>query len=148
MPDQPLPFDHFVLGVNYWPQRSAMYWWKNFSVDEVEREFEQIKGLNLEAVRISLLWEDFQPERQRVDVKQMNNLERVLQIADDLKLRVVPVLFTGHMSGCNWLPHWATEIGDNPSRFATIVNDSVANRFTRPLFSEPAMVEAQELQAR
>ena len=148
MPDHPLPFDHFVVGVNYWPQRSAMYWWKNFSAGEVQREFEQIKELSLEAVRISLLWEDFQPERQRVDVKQMNNLERVLQLADDLGLRVVPVLFTGHMSGCNWLPYWATEIGDNPSRFTTIVNDSVANRFTRHIFSDPAMVEAQELQAR
>ncbi len=148
MAEQPsLPFDHFLLGVNYWPKRKAMYWWKNFSVDEVHQEFEQIKDLNLEVVRISLLWEDFQPERYRVDVKQMNNLERVLEIADDLKLRIVPTLFTGHMSGYNWLPHWVTEMGDNQSRFPIVTNDSVTNRRIKSIFADPAILEAQLLLA-
>jgi endo-1,4-beta-mannosidase len=126
-----------------------MYWWKHFSADEVRLEFEQIKELNLEAVRFSLLWEDFQPERHRVDVRQMNNLEKVLEIADDLKLRCVPTLFTGHMSGYNWLPHWTLELtGPNQTRFAIVSNDSVVDREVKSIFSDPAIVEAQELQAR
>src|SRR5579883_1385853 len=149
MPAAPEPWDHFVVGVNYWPKRKAMYWWKYFSADEVVQEFEQIKELHLEAVRFALLWEDFQPERYRVDVKQMNNLEKVLQIADDLKLRCVPTLFTGHMSGYNWLPHWALDVASpNQTRFPIVSNETVVDRAVRPLFADPAMLEAQELQAR
>src|SRR5229473_388825 len=149
MADSRLPWDHFVLGVNYWPKRKAMYWWKHFSADEVRQEFEQIKDLNLEVVRFSLLWEDFQPERYKVDVRQMNNLEKVLEIAADLKLRCVPTLFTGHMSGYNWLPHWALELtGPNQTPFAIVSNDTVVDRQVKSIFSDPALIEAQELQAR
>jgi endo-1,4-beta-mannosidase len=149
MADSRLPWDHFVLGVNYWPKRKAMYWWKHFSADEVRQEFEQIKDLNLEVVRFSLLWEDFQPERYKVDVRQMNNLEKVLEIAADLKLRCVPTLFTGHMSGYNWLPHWALELtGPNQTPFVIVSNDSVLDRQVKSIFSDPALIEAQELQAR
>ena len=45
--DQP-----FVLGVNYWPRRKAMYWWSQFGATEVQEEFEVIKGLGLHLVRI------------------------------------------------------------------------------------------------
>lgn len=149
MADTPAPWDHFIVGVNYWPKYKAMYWWKHFSADEVAQEFEQIKELNLEAVRFSLLWEDFQPERYRVDVKQMNNLERVLQIADDLELRCVPTLFTGHMSGYNWLPYWALDVASgNQTRFPIVSNETVVDRRVRSVFADEAMVEAQVLQAR
>jgi endo-1,4-beta-mannosidase len=143
------PWDHFIVGVNYWPKRKAMYWWKHFSPEEVRQEFDQIKELGIEAVRFSLLWEDFQPERYKVDVRQMNNLEKVLQIADDNKLRCVPTLFTGHMSGYNWLPDWALELaGDNQSPFAIISNETIVNRPIKSIFGDPTMIEAQELQAR
>ncbi|HEX6513865.1 MAG TPA: cellulase family glycosylhydrolase [Chloroflexota bacterium] len=143
------PWSHFLVGVNYWPKRKAMYWWKHFSADEVRQEFEQIKELGIQVVRFCLLWEDFQPERYRLDLRQMNNLEKVLEIADDLHLRCVPTLFTGHMSGYNWLPHWALELaGPNQTRFAIVSNDAVVNREVKSIFSDPAMLEAQELQAR
>src|SRR5438105_2266360 len=146
MPD---PWGHFLIGVNYWPKRKAMYWWKHFWAPEVVEEFEQIKELNVEAVRFFLLWEDFQPERYRVDVKQMNNLERVLQIADDLKLRCVPTLFTGHMSGYNWLPHWALDLAAaNQTRFPIVSNETVVDRGVRSMFADESMLEAQALQAR
>ena len=149
MADADLPWDHFVVGVNYWPRFKAMYWWKHFSTDEVRQEFEQIKQLNIEAVRFSLLWDDFQPERDRIDVKQMNNLEKVLQIADDLNLRCVPTLFTGHMSGYNWLPYWSLDLSArNQSRFPIVSNETVVDRRIRPLFADESMMNAQMLQAR
>jgi len=139
-----------MVGVNYWPKRKAMYWWKHFSAAEVLEEFEQIKELHIEAVRFSLLWEDFQPERYRIDVKHMNNLEKVLQIANDLQLRCVPTLFTGHMSGYNWLPHWALDLAAaNNTRFPIVSNETVVDRGIKPLFGgDRDMVEAQLLQAR
>ena len=29
----------FLLGVNYWPRRKAMFWWSRFEADEVREEF-------------------------------------------------------------------------------------------------------------
>jgi endo-1,4-beta-mannosidase len=51
----------FTLGVNYWPRKKAMYWWKDFERDEVEAEFVEIAALKLQVVRIFLLWETFNP---------------------------------------------------------------------------------------
>ena len=51
----------FLLGVNYWPRRKAMYWWPDFDEAEVREEFALIKELGLSLVRIFLLWDDFQP---------------------------------------------------------------------------------------
>jgi endo-1,4-beta-mannosidase len=52
--DQP-----FLLGVNHWPRRKAVYWWSHFDADEIREEFEQIAALGLRLVRIFLLWKDF-----------------------------------------------------------------------------------------
>ena len=54
----------FLVGINYWPRRKAMYWWKDFERDEVAEEFDVIAGLGLRLVRIFLLWEDFSPPRR------------------------------------------------------------------------------------
>ena len=42
----------FQLGVNYWPRRKAMYWWRHFERDEVAEEFDVIAGLGLRLVRL------------------------------------------------------------------------------------------------
>jgi len=42
MQDQP-----FILSVNYWPRRKAMYWWSQFEAGEVREEFEIIAELGL-----------------------------------------------------------------------------------------------------
>ena len=51
----------FILGVNYWPRKKAMYWWANFDEDEVKEEFEIIRSIGMNQVRIFLLWDDWQP---------------------------------------------------------------------------------------
>ena len=56
----------FVLGVNYWPRRKAMYWWSSFDAGEVREEFALIRELGLDLVRIFLLWDDFQPAPDQV----------------------------------------------------------------------------------
>lgn len=97
----------FYLGVNYWPRKKAMYWWKDFSEKEVEIEFRQIKSLNLSLVRIFLLWEDFQPKPNQINIQHIRHLQTVLEIADSQNLKILIALFTGHMSGVNWVPDWA-----------------------------------------
>ena len=40
--------DPFILGVNYWPRRKAMYWWPDFDAGEVREEFADLEtGLSV-----------------------------------------------------------------------------------------------------
>lgn len=96
----------FVLGVNYWPRRKAMYWWNNFEADEVREEFALIRGLGLRVVRIFLLWDDFQPAPDMVDEEKLSHLVTVADIAAENGLGLDVTFFVGHMSGPNWSPRW------------------------------------------
>lgn len=96
----------FLLGVNYWPRRKAMYWWADFDPGEVREEFALIRDLGLTHVRIFLLWESFQPTRDRVSVSALRDLRTVCDIAAELGLLIQVTFFTGHMSGPNWAPSW------------------------------------------
>jgi len=96
----------FPVGVNYWPRRKAMYWWKDFDRDEVAEEFDVIAGLGMSLVRIFLLWEDFQPLPTVVSPTALADLETVCDVAAERGLGVDATFFTGHMSGPNWAPVW------------------------------------------
>jgi hypothetical protein len=73
----------FILGVNYWPRRKAMGWWKNFEAGEVHADFALIAELGMKVVRIFLLWEDFQPTPDSVDPLRLQHLHTVADIAAD-----------------------------------------------------------------
>ncbi|MBN2148859.1 MAG: cellulase family glycosylhydrolase [Anaerolineales bacterium] len=96
----------FILGVNYWPRRKAMYWWNDFDPQEVRDEFAQIRELGLKVVRIFLLWDDFQPSPDAVSVEALAHLVTVADIAAENGLGLDVTFFTGHMSGPNWVPRW------------------------------------------
>ena len=96
----------FVLGVNYWPRRKAMYWWSDFDAGEVREEFALLHDLGMNVVRIFLLWDDWQPTPDLVSPQQLNHLGQVLDIAAEYQLGLDVTFFTGHMSGPNWAPGW------------------------------------------
>jgi endo-1,4-beta-mannosidase len=114
MPDL-TPGNDFVLGVNYWPRRKAMYWWNNFDAGEVREEFSVIRELGLKVVRIFLLWDDFQPEPDSVSKEALDNLATVADVAAENNLGLDVTFFTGHMSGPNWSPRWLLG-GDLPGK--------------------------------
>src|SRR3954469_14928106 len=97
----------FTLGVNYWPRKKAMHWWRNFDRAEVESEFAEIAALELQVARIFLFWEDFQPAPDRICDHALADLGTVLDVAQAAGIQVMPTFFTGHMSGINWWPQWA-----------------------------------------
>ncbi len=134
----------FVLGINYWPRRKAMYWWKAFDANEVMEEFSLIKELNLDVVRVFLLWEDFQPKPDVINGSSLRHLETVLDIAGELGLGIMPTFFIGHMSGINWLPEWA--LSDEPhERFLTYSNGRLTDRGPKNIYEEPELLEAEKL---
>jgi hypothetical protein len=72
----------FILGVNYWPRRKAMYWWANFDAGEVREEFAVIAELGMKVVRLFLLWEDWQPTPDTVNESALDNLVTGADIAE------------------------------------------------------------------
>lgn len=133
----------FVLGVNYWPRRKAMYWWKDFDRAEVEAEFAEIAVLGLRVARIFLFWEDFQPAPDCVSAGALANLGTVLGVATRTGLQVMPTFFTGHMSGINWWPAWALSDEEDPEGMLRIAGGAYTTRVGRDPYADPFMLEAE-----
>jgi endo-1,4-beta-mannosidase len=137
----------FLLGINYWPRRQAMYWWKSFDIGEVREEFGQIAALGATLVRFFLLWEDFQPAPDSVDTRQLNNLVRVLDAAGEHGLKAVPTLLVGNMSGVMWLPGWAFERRPEQSSALQISEGRYVDREARSPFDDEGMLRAEDVLA-
>ena len=117
----------FRLGVNYWPARTAMGWWTDFDGAEVGNDFARISGSGFDSVRLSLLWEDFQPAPETIDAGLLQRLVTVADLADQAGLAIMPTLFTGHMSGVNWIPPWALGGPQGDGRFPVMSGGRIAN---------------------
>ncbi len=117
----------FILGVNYWPRRKAMYWWSDFDAWEVRDDFSLIRELGLQQVRIFLLWEDWQPSPTSINHRAMDHLRKVCDIAADLGLHLNVTFFTGHMSGPSWVPAWMLQPDQpKPTRVFQVVTNGKA----------------------
>lgn len=137
----------FVLGVNYWPRRKAMYWWSDFDAGEVREEFSLLRELGIRLVRIFLLWDDWQPSPDHVSPAALVHLAQVMTIAADLGLKLDVTFFTGHMSGPNWSPGWLLEPDEPlPPRVRQLVSGGrVVDCGYRNPYTDPIALEASEL---
>jgi endo-1,4-beta-mannosidase len=138
----------FVLGVNYWPRRKAMYWWSDFDAGEVREEFALIRELELNVVRLFLLWDDFQPSPDSVSVQALQHLTTVCDIAAEHGLKLDITFFTGHMSGPNWSPGWLLDPAlPVPSRWQkqVVSGGQVVRGGYRNPFHDPAALRASRL---
>lgn len=140
--------ERFDVGVNYWPASSAMRWWRRFDATEVDRDFARIGGAGGNLVRFFLLWEDFQPAPGVVSENALADLVTVADRAARHGLRILPTLFTGHMSGANFIPEWALGQKVTSQRFRVIAGDRVVERGMRNWYADPLVFEAQALLAR
>ncbi len=139
----------FPVGVNYWPRRKAMYWWKDFDRDEVAEEFDVIASLGLRLVRLFLMWEDFQPTPEAVATEALDHLEVVCDVAAERGLGLDVTFFTGHMSGPNWAPSWllgGTEPVPEGRQVISGANED-AGAYRNP-FTDPVALDAAERQLR
>ncbi len=109
----------FLLGINYWPRRSAMYMWERFDLGEIREDFARIRSLGLSVVRFFIMWDDFQPAPDRMDPQVLARFDAVMNALAEAKLRGMPTFFTGHMSGVNYLPEWALDRSRPHGRFRT-----------------------------
>ena len=114
-----------------------------FDLGEVREEFAQIASWGLRLVRICLLWEDFQPEPDRVESSALVNLTRVLDVAHGHGLQVMVTLFVGNMSGAMWFPRWAFGAPDQGIQRMQICAGQQMSRTIRDLYADPAMLRAE-----
>ena len=138
----------FRLGINYWPARTAMAMWTEFDRDAIERDFARIAAAGLRSVRFFLLWEEFQPDEDRISRDALNKMERVLELLASHRLRAMPTLFCGHMSGVNWLPRWTLERGVPSGRFRTISSGNVEPWGIGDFYARGPLLDAQRFAVR
>jgi endo-1,4-beta-mannosidase len=139
----------FLLGVNYWPRRKAMYWWADFDRYEVAQEFDLIASLGMSVVRVFLLWDDWQPTPHSVSPDRLHDLGEVLDLAAERGLRLDITFFTGHMSGPNWSPGWLldSEGVGHPSPYVrqVVSGGVVVDSVYRNMFHDADALAAERL---
>ncbi|MDH3463263.1 MAG: cellulase family glycosylhydrolase [Acidimicrobiia bacterium] len=141
------PGDVFRLGLNYWPARTAMGWWTDFDAAEVEADFAKAAAAGFDSIRIFLTWEDFQPAPGSVDPSMLRRLITVADLALDSDVAIMPTLFTGHMSGVNWIPGWALSGGNGHRRFRLSTGGGISSARLRNWYADPDIRSAQVLMA-
>jgi endo-1,4-beta-mannosidase len=138
----------FILGVNYWPRRKAMYWWSDFDAGEVREEFALIAELGMNVVRLFLLWDDWQPSPDTVSKDCLDNLAKVCDIAVENNLGLDITFFTGHMSGPNWSPRWLLDKNAPPASnwVRQVVSEGrVVDSYYRNPFTDSVALDAERL---
>jgi endo-1,4-beta-mannosidase len=117
--------DPFRLGVNYWPAETAMDWLASYDGTVVRRDFARIADVGMDTVRVFVRWEDVQPTPSTLDRRALGALVDTADAADAAGVDLVVTLFTGHMSGANWIPAWALGGADGGGRFPVVTGGAV-----------------------
>lgn len=146
-PQSPDHSERFRLGVNYWPARTAMGWWSDFDGAEVGTDFGRIAAAGFDSVRVFLTWEDFQPAPHALNTSMLDQLVTVADLAGRAGLAVMPTLFTGHMSGVNWIPEWALGGSRGDERFRVVSGGRITRAGLRNWYTDPEVGGAQALLA-
>lgn len=124
-----------------------MGWWRTFDPAEVATDFVRIAGCGFDSVRVFLTWEDFQPA-SRIDPAMIDRLVSTLDVAQESGLEVMPTLFTGHMSGVNWIPSWALGGDSGDARFRVVSGGRVVSSRLGSWYGDASITSAQALLAR
>src|SRR5581483_6199658 len=124
-----------------------MRWWSLFNKAEVENDFARIAAGGFDSVRVFLTWEDFQPEENRADQAALDRLVEVADLAVEFGLELMPTLFTGHMSGVNWIPSWALGCSSVDDRFRVVSQGKVVKAGLRNWYTDGGVEAAQCLLA-
>ncbi|MEX2651574.1 MAG: hypothetical protein WD473_03885 [Acidimicrobiia bacterium] len=144
-----LSTEPFLLGVNYWPRRKAMYWWSDFDAAEVSDELDVVASVGMNVVRLFLLWDDWQPASDIVSTERLRDFGVVCDIAADRDLGLDVTFFTGHMSGPNWSPAWLLDPGapSHPSPYVrqVVSGGQVVDSPYRNMFHDPTALDAERL---
>src|SRR4029079_2219173 len=141
--------ERFRLGVNYWPSETAMDWLARYDAAAIRRDFHRIAAVGMDTVRIFLRWEDLQPSPTTIDPAALAAVIDTADAASDAGVELIVTLFTGHMSGVNWIPIWATGGSEGDDRFRVVSGGAVQPRrqVLRSWYADATIIDAQALLA-
>lgn len=125
-----------------------MYMWQRFDLGEIRDDLARMRELGMDVVRFFLIWEAFQPSPEQIDADALRRFSMLMDAIAHAGLRAMPTLFTGHMSGVNWLPAWTLDSDTPHGRFRTITNGHTCAYGIGDFYADPHLLRAQELFAR
>jgi endo-1,4-beta-mannosidase len=126
-----------------------MQWLAGYDPLVVRRDLARIAAAGMDTVRIFLRWEDLQPRPTGVDAATLAYVVDTADAAAAAGVELIVTLFTGHMSGVNWIPTWATGGDDGDSRFRAVSGGAVRSspQILRNWYADTEIVDAQALLA-
>jgi endo-1,4-beta-mannosidase len=135
-----------MLGVNYWPAAQAMDWLRAYDPAGTRRDFARAGAAGLDTLRVFVRWEDAQPTVDTTDAAVLQRLVDAADAAVEAGVRLLVTLFTGHMSGVNWIPGWAVGGGPGDLRFRIVSGGTAlpARVGLRNWYADGEVVGAQE----
>ena len=135
-----------MLGVNYWPAAQAMEWLRVYDPAITRRDFARARAAGFDTIRVFLRWEDAQPTADTFDAAVLRRLVDAADAAVETHARLLVTLFTGHMSGVNWIPAWAVGGTSGDPRFRIVSGGTAvpARVGLRNWYGDSAVVDAQE----
>jgi len=113
------------FGVNYTPSHNWWFCWNDWNPDPIRRDLDAISSLGADHLRILLVWPFFQPNPKWVSPAHLERLDQLIDLMGERHLDALVTVFTGQLSGWYFLPPF--------------------NRLSDGFFTEPIMLEAQEL---
>ncbi|MEU6861199.1 glycosyl hydrolase [Glycomyces sp. NPDC046736] len=160
------------FGVNYTPRVGWFHHWIDFDAGEVARDFDAIRELGADHVRVFPLWPIFQPNPTAISAAALGHLDRVIELADERGLDVAVDGLQGHLSSFDFLPSWLVSWHDrnmftdehavaatarylealsrtaaaHPNAFAVTVGNEV-NQFTGTVHPQPHPATTPEISA-
>src|SRR6202011_3862674 len=96
---------------NYLPPGAGMAWLRPYDGASTREHFRRAASAGVDSVRVFLPWGDAQPDPGTVNAAVLDHLVDTADAAGEAGVELIVTLFTGHMSGVNWIPAWATGPG-------------------------------------
>jgi hypothetical protein len=129
------------IGVTYWSREVGPYIWHEYDAARTASELRAIKSAGHTVVRTHLLWDAFMPTPERVEPARLRDFERLLAVASDLALQVIPVLFIQTLGGCVMVPAYAIDVDARRPGLRVISGAVQQPGGPRYLYTDPLMLE-------
>jgi endo-1,4-beta-mannosidase len=113
------------FGVNYTPSHNWWFCWNDWNPDPIKRDLDAIAALGADHLRILLVWPFFQPNPTWISPAHLDRLNQLVSLMAERRLDALVTVFTGQLSGWYFLPSF--------------------NRLSDGFFSDPLMLEAEQL---
>jgi len=88
-----------AIGVNYIPKKQGLYFWENWSREDVEEEIRQLSEIGVNIIRVFLITEHFADETGNVNEDKLKKLGELIAICKRYDVFIEPSLLVGPCQG-------------------------------------------------